>query len=535
MIQLIREILCFILGRRKLYLQMLKVFGSFHKIPRRNGKRILFFPMGYFEAASTWEVVLMNALALRGHECKSFVCESLVRACEVKFVDTDSSALCKRCEIRSKALFSFSNTDYFRSSRFTVKSDEEKAKRLLPRNNIELRGFSYEGIKFAEIVRPSLFHYLRIGSDQDSDEYYDVYRRFVVSAIVLFWIQERIIKDYNPDVVFVINGLFYPGALLVELAKRNGIRHITYECGYISGCLVFSDTTPSVWFPTENIWEKYREMPLSDEENEALDSYLNERVYGKRTSIQLWDKPDFDKEKAISRYNIKQYKKVFSLFTNILWDSAAIGCDEAFGGLADWVRSTITYFASQAKDCLLIVRVHPAEIKIPGQESREKILDSINGDIKDLPPNVVILGPEDNTSSYLIMELSDCVLVNTSITGVEAACYGKPVVVVGKTHYKSKGFTFDVKTREEYFGIVLGIMSGRLSYDDKNIRKIARRYAYTFFFRYMIDFPFTNQTITKFNSTLLSISSIKNLMPDQNANLDSICSFIIGEGNLVGH
>jgi len=534
MILYIKEILSFLLGRRKLHFKMATTFGVFNKKNGAGGKKILFFPMGYFEEATTWEIVLMKALELRGHDCKSFVCESTVSACEMKFVDCDTPVLCRTCRMKAKELFAFSGVDYFRSGKFCSKADRSEVEKLIPPDNKDLRGFLFNGIPFGEIVRVSLFHYLRVGSDQGTDEYFSAYRRFIQSALVLYKIQKNILDEYKPDSVVVINGLFYEGAVLVKLAEKRGIRHVTYESGYLNDRLVFSDAGPAVLFPIDKLWSKYKDVKLSEKENEVLDSYLNERMYGKRAQIQLWDNPDFNKDSFISKYGTGKYRKVFCLFTNILWDSAAVGCDEAFDSLVDWVASTIEYFSTEAKDCMLIIRVHPAEIKIPRQESREKILDSIRTRIKDIPSNVVILGPEDNTSSYMIMGLSDCVLVNTSITGLEAATIGKPVVVVGKTHYKGKGFTADVSDRSVYFGMIKKIISEPLQ-DMERTKEISRRYAYMFFFRYMVNFPFFKQETAKYNNCALTINSSDDLAIGKSPELDSICSFIIGEGDLYGH
>lgn len=533
LLDVVREKILFWLGKRSLLKQIESVLGGFHSNEKR-GKKIFFYSAGYIEEILVWEIILSKALELRGHRCKSFVCNCFVPYCPKKFIDLNNNTLCKRCLVKSNNLFKAAKVDYFLTSDFVDNNLYQKAIVVLPQENNKLKQFSFEGINIGVLVRPSLFHYLRIGTDQNTHEFYDVYRRFMALALVFYWMQKRLVDQYKPDVIVVINGLFYQGAVMVELAKKRGIRHITYERGYILDRLIFSHTGPSVLFQTDELWERFKDKKLLINEEKLLSDYLEERRFGKRSSIQLWDDPDFDKDAFVKKYNIKKFKKVFSLFTNLLWDSACVERNDLFTCLTEWVDETIKYFMDKEQDSLLIIRVHPSEIKIPGMESRDKIIDHLNNKYPTMSPNIVVLAPSDQTSSYMLMELSDVVLANTSITGLEAACMGKPVIVVGKTHYKRKGFTLDTSSRDKYFSIISNLIH-QFRFDSVSVKELARRYAYTLFFRFMIDFPFFKQYIKKSNSILLNFSSYKDLEKGKNKNLDSVCSYIVGEGDLYEH
>jgi hypothetical protein len=446
-------------------------------------------------------------------------------------IDSDTPELCRSCYQKSALLSCAASCHPFRASKYISADDQVKAAALLPVQNSQLKEFTNDGIRYDDIIKASLLHYLRIGREQPKEEYYAAYRQLLISALLIYWAQVRLLDEYRPDVVVVINGLFYPSMLLVEQAKRRGIRHITYERGYILDRLVFSDTTPVAWFPSDEVWKKWRDVPLTITEHKVLADYLDERVYGKRCEVNLWDKPDFDQQEFNANNNTSKYKRVLALFTNVLWDSAVVRCDEAFPSIFDWLKAVIGQ-VSKRPDVLLIIRVHPAELKPKHLESREKVADYLAQTFPKMPPNVIVIGPENTTSSYMIMELADGVLVNTSITGLEAACKGKPVIVAGKTHYKNKGLTIDAHNLEEFNIALSAMMEGRGVNDLANKMETARRYAYTFFFRYMIDFPFFEQHLRPYNPVLLKYRSLAELQPGNNASLDAICSFIVGEGEL---
>ena len=94
-----------------------------------------------------------------------------------------------------------------------------------------------------------------------------------------------------------------------------------------------------------------------------------------------------------------------------------------------------------------------------------------------------IVGPGDPISSYALLDISDLVLSYASTIGLEAAVRGLPVVVSALTHYRERGFTIDVSSHDE--------LERALDPAPAVARQVelARRYAFTFFFRCMIPFP----------------------------------------------
>jgi hypothetical protein len=72
---------------------------------------------------------------------------------------------------------------------------------------------------------------------------------------------------------------------------------------------------------------------------------------------------------------------------------------------------------------------------------------------------------------------------------MEMAMSGVPVIVIGQTHYRDRGFTFDPTTWDEYHGLLdRAINAGGLSINKGQVRQ-AWHYAYRFFFDYPKPFP----------------------------------------------
>ena len=78
----------------------------------------------------------------------------------------------------------------------------------------------------------------------------------------------------------------------------------------------------------------------------------------------------------------------------------------------------------------------------------------------------------------------------TTTVGLEMAMSGTAVVVAGQTHYRSKGFTFDPNSWDEYFEFLDLFDKNRNAFQlSENQVKEAWQYAYCFFFEYPAPFP----------------------------------------------
>ena len=108
----------------------------------------------------------------------------------------------------------------------------------------------------------------------------------------------------------------------------------------------------------------------------------------------------------------------------------------------------------------------------------------------DLPPHIRLIGPKEKVNTYDLMELSSLGLVYTTTAGLEMALSSIPVIVAGRTHYRSRGFTIDVNTWEEYFQRIQEVIqTPALQRLSAGQAELAWRYAYLFFFVYTLPFP----------------------------------------------
>ena len=345
-------------------------------------------------------------------------------------------------------------------------------------------------------------------------------RRFLRSARRVLVGLERAFEELQPDVLLLLNGLFFFEAIATAMAIQRGVPVLGYERGFIPGTLIVHHGDPNCLLDVSDTWDHWRGVPLTPDQETELDRYLDDRRMGRRTMDMYW--------KRGTRYELDGGEdassgRLVTLFTNLTWDSAVLGQEVAFPSIHDWVATAIEWAAAHPEH-RLVVRIHPAEVKLPGKQTREPLASFIRARFPGLPSNVTVLEPSDPTSSYVLMEAADVGLVFTSTVGLELALHDVPVIVAGNTHYRDKGFTVDVSSSDQFMNALdAAVADPTTSRPDHDL---ARRYAYLFFFRAPIGAPYVEEHVP--GLARITIDDLSELEPGHDTEVDRICDEILG-------
>ena len=167
--------------------------------------------------------------------------------------------------------------------------------------------------------------------------------------------------------------------------------------------------------------------------------------------------------------------------------------------------------------------MHPAEISgFP--QSRQPILEELRKRLPELAPNIIVVPPESDISTYALMSLCNSAIIYGTKMGVELTSIGLPVVVAGEAWIRNKGLTHDASTPEEYFRILQGLPFPERLGPAQLAR--ARRYAYHFFFNRMIPLPFIDPK-AGYPIYRLKLDRLQQLLPGASTGLDTICDGIL--------
>lgn len=386
----------------------------------------------------------------------------------------------------------------------------------------ELDDVEWEGLPLGQIVKVPVRWFLMSDNAEADPLGALTTRRFLRSARRVARGLKALIDDVRPDKALLLNGLFFFEAIAWELCRQRGIDVITYERGFIKETLVFRRDEPACLTDVSHVWQEWRDLPLSDAEGVELDRYLLDRRQGLRTIDRYWKDPVFVSPDR------PEGGRLVTLFTNLTWDSAVIGQQIAFPSIRHWLEAAVQFFADRPEH-RLIIRIHPAEVKLAGKQTREPLGEHVREAFGDLPPNVELIPADNPISSYPLMEAADVGLVFTSTTGLEMALAGKPVVVAGRTHYRDKGFTLDAGSEAEWNEMLEKALADPSS--SAPDPEAVRRYAYLFFFRAPVPTPGVIEHVP--GLARITVEALDDLRPGRDEALDRIVDGILGDGDFV--
>ena len=297
----------------------------------------------------------------------------------------------------------------------------------------------------------------------------------------------RLMKSNRPDLLLTPNGSILEMGAVYQVARYLDIPVVTYEFGEQRDRIWLAYNTEVMLQETNEMWSVLKETPLDKNQTEKIRS-----LYASRKGADLWenfsrrwqDNPTQGGLKVRQQLNLDS-RPIILLAANVIGDSLTLGRQVFTNNMTEWLKRTILNFAER-REVQLIIRIHPGERYTRGPS----VSDVINQVIADLPDHIHLIGANEPINTYDLIEITDLGLVYTTTVGMEMAMSGIPVIVIGKTHYRGKGFTYDPSSWEEYESFLNQIISDprifRLTHDQVNN---AWNYAYKFFFEYPCTFP----------------------------------------------
>jgi hypothetical protein len=456
--------------------------------PAPDAERVLFMSWRGWSTHVVTEIVLGHAVLRRGGAPIFAYCGGRLPICEVMPVEAAPPMPCHSCrEYVAGAIRAAGFEGVALHDVLDVDLSVSIARRRMAglASVAECERYVDQGLPLGRLVRISVAWFLSRGTLPDTPEVIDTYRSFLVSGSVVARGLRRMLERTNPDRVFMLNGTFFAEQIMMAVAGERGIPFGTYEKGFLHDSIVMTTGTTAAHLkvPT-GTWEAVRDTPLTDDETEAIDTYLGQRRHGVGVPNNFWRERVEDVDRIHREFRLDARRRLVVMFCNIMWDSAVLEREIAFAGMGEWVLQGIEW-ARRHPEIDLVVRIHPAEIKLRNHPTRERMADHIARHVPSLPPNVRVVQADDPTSSYVFMDEASLGFVYSSTVGLELAARGVPVLVAADTHYRGRGFTGDPNTEGAYWAEADRLLSEPPSSEERDrIRELARRYAVLLFFRF---------------------------------------------------
>lgn len=473
--------------------------------------RVLVVSLRGWSSHSAYELVIAHALRLRGAEVALLTCGGGLPACELGRARRAHPRPCDRCAWLTDQMAAVSGIKHYRLRDLLAWGEDARRAPAEPAGGDAARAREVSAVSVAWLLKATQLD--RVAGA------HEVVNDLAVAADGVRCAVEAILEELEPEVVFLLNGLFGAERAIRELALSRGVRAPTYEIAPRAGALVFSQDAAAPDFDVDQIWKQVKDRALSDRQRADVVELLGDRARGVGAHESYYDRPEDDPGELRRRLGLTGRERLVSLFTNVTWDSATIGHDLGFGSMFDWVEHAVHLAAGE--DLVLVVRIHPAEGR---WGTREGVQEVIAARLGEIPDNVRFVAARDALSSYALIDMSQLLLTYTTTVGLEAAARGIPVAVAGDTHYRGRGFTTDVAGPDD-LARVLALEHARLSAESV---ELAVRYAHMFFFRAMIPFP---QLEAEDGKVKRLPRTAPEIAPGADRYLDWICARILDGGH----
>ncbi|MGH2563298.1 MAG: hypothetical protein ACRDE5_02215 [Ginsengibacter sp.] len=361
---------------------------------------------------------------------------------------------------------------------------------------------------FNSIIEAGLLKHYKVGILNDDLPLLKEKMKLLKDAARLSALVGDYLVSQNPDRVIMSHGIYPTWGPAFEIINKAEIPIVTYGRGKKAHTQKFNWNMTSDWWDVSEEWEKVKDVPLNEEQHQKINQYLKTRISHSEDVMVYNFGALEDREITLQRFNLDPGKLTYTLFTNVLWDAASTQREIAFKNPVEWDFETIKWFASQpAKQ--LIVKIHPAEVVIG---TNQPFADLIKKNIPNLPSNVRLIEPNEEVNSWSIYKVTDLGIVHTTTAGMELPLLGIPSIVVSRTHFRAKGFTVDIYSKESYFNYLNNFKKGNIEIE--KLKSLAERYAYLLFERYQIPFLAIHEEVS-LQTLSLKINNVNDIFNEK--------------------
>jgi len=301
----------------------------------------------------------------------------------------------------------------------------------------DLLALLYKGARLGYGVASSLI-WMTGDSTPNLAEFGPLISRYLKASALIFECASTLIEHHQPRSVLTFNGRFACSKPVVESARLSGVPCLVHERGAVFDRYdVQVGSVHDLAQQRRRLLEMWTKAPPNRQE--IARAFFERRRQGDGVGWRSYTASQITGAVPEQRHP----KRVVYFMSS----------DDEYAALSDYTphtlfasqRCAVTFIARWAEckpEVELIVRLHPALQKKPPTEQR--FWTSLQGG-----PNVLIDLPDSETDSYALAESADMVLTYGSTVGVEAAYWGRPVILLCDTLYSGLGCVHEPQTVAE--------------------------------------------------------------------------------------
>ncbi|MFL2770110.1 MAG: hypothetical protein ACJZ9F_03780 [Rhodospirillaceae bacterium] len=500
---------------------------------------VCFAPYTDWSIHSARQVTILHALRQRGASVTYVTCDGVFSDCDLFQKATGAAEerqpnSCLVCQASVAARLAAWDMPYRWLGTWLNTQDRYDAghwlSQLSPQDYVTAR---YRQWNIGAWVKSSVRTHLRCNNfDVMAGKVADTYASYLYSGVLAALGLSRLFDDEKPDIQMLFNGRMAPTRIALEIAKQKGIRTIVEERSSVSGrLLLFEDVNCLDIKHVDYLWETWKDQPLTVDEIFEIDGVLEDRRNGGQGEVSVFSNGRQAKQEVCQKLGLDTSRPVWVLFTSSVDEIAdKENIISVFPNQNDWVEASLSYAAAHP-DLQLVVRVHPNVGSDRSLGANMEDIEYFRSLESQIPSNVCIVQPGDNTSSYTLAELCEVALVWYSTIGIEAAVLGRRVVQAGGFLLEGREFVSTPESPDAYAQL-LDTMNDTIGSEKCSDTTIyAWRFAYLWFLRRTFKLPQVAQSEWYAGEPIWQ--TVEDLKPNKEPNLDHLCNVFLGDTDLL--
>jgi len=497
-----------------------------------DGPRVLcWMPYGQWTLHAQHEQTLLHGARWRGANVRYIMCDAAFRSCDMHWEavrprDAASCASCMAQQLRT-ARGLLTPYEWLTSLVSTAQRLEAASwSSTVPTDELPFaRWLQWE---IGPWIMSSIHSQFRTNVvDPMNPDHERALRAHLEAGLLTAFAMQQVIESWKPDVLLLFNGRMGVLRVAFELARAAGVRVVTHERGWTSGTLYLAENADCLSLaPLREAWSRWADVPLSADELQQTQTWLLDRAFGRNLNWRRFSPPPGSEGDVRQRLALRDGAPLYVLYTSS--EDEVAGNRErqsVFGSQSRWLEAAAAWVARHP-EVDFVVRVHPNTGGKQSTGRNAEQLTWLQHFASTAPSWMRFVWPDDDVSTYTLMDMADVTVSYLSTTGLEAACRGKPAIMGSSAYIGGYGFTDDVMAVTEYDTLLDRFLVVPEAEDVVMTRRtLAWRFAYLAMFRYMLPFPLVPQR--DFSTAGLAYTALDALQPGRDAGLDHAVAVLL--------
>jgi len=334
----------------------------------------------------------------------------------------------------------------------------------------ECRDYINEDLPLGELAYKSVLRFYLKGSPDSDASFTGNYKKFLKSTLITaLAFNELFTSRKNIRRAVIHNGTLGLEATVRYVCRQKSVPFMTYETYMGENTIIYKKNNEVMLLDWEMEMKDYYDFHfLSENQNVEVDRFFAELRVGKHKYAVL--------NRTGNKAGQNHYGKYVCAFTNLNFDTAVIGKHTIFTDMEEWLVSLISYWEKTKTGINLVIRVHPAEVKMR-TGTKEFMGERLKSKIKT--KNIILIDSDEKANAYDLIDGMEYGLIYSSTIGLEIAYSNKVCVVAGKPFFRNKPFVLTPATQEEYFKLLDKMNEGQATFKPDS-ESLARAVFYIF-------------------------------------------------------